>query len=138
MRCLEDPSVHLTRLLDMQPLGTGLDVADLGHPHKLVDCSALLARINLTIRGPPDPQIYFSIVSSEPIRKPILPDVWTMARLRISRLGNTVEVQVVFFSDNLTFCPLLPLFNSYVFMCSAFSSNFLTYYPIVAFLFKLL
>lgn len=101
--------------------------------HKLVDYSALLARINLTIRGPPDLQIYLSIVSSEPIRKPILPGVRTMARLRISRLGNTVEVQVVFFSDNLTFCPLLPLLDSYAFMCLAFSSNFHTYYPIVAF-----
>lgn len=32
MRCLEDPTVHLMRLLDMQPLGNGLDVADSGHP----------------------------------------------------------------------------------------------------------
>lgn len=31
MRCLEDPTVHFMRLLDMQPFGTGLDVADLGH-----------------------------------------------------------------------------------------------------------
>lgn len=31
MRCLEDPMVHLMKLLDMQRLGTGLDVADLGH-----------------------------------------------------------------------------------------------------------
>lgn len=31
MWSLEDPTVHLMRLLDMQPLGTGLDVADLGH-----------------------------------------------------------------------------------------------------------
>lgn len=31
MRCLEDPTVHFMRLLDIQPLGTGLDVADLGH-----------------------------------------------------------------------------------------------------------
>lgn len=31
MRCLDDPTVHLMRLLDIQPLGTGLDVADLSH-----------------------------------------------------------------------------------------------------------
>lgn len=56
MRYREVPTNHLLRLLNLQPLDTRLDVADLVFLHKLVNgaiyCSDLLAKINLMIPGP--------------------------------------------------------------------------------------
>lgn len=54
MRYREVPTNHLMRLLNLQPLDTRLDVADLVFLHKLVngaiDCSVPLAMINLKLK----------------------------------------------------------------------------------------
>lgn len=92
-------SYRVMRLLHLQPLETRLDVTDLVFLHNLVngaiDCSALLAKINLRIPEPTrSTDLFVQTFSITNYQK-----VGPMAR--VQRWGNFMGTEVDFFVDDL-------------------------------------